>query len=160
GSSTRRFTLKQVIAVNGQHFKGFFCFLIAARFGHFFDLIDLLFDRLQVFQLQLSIDDLFVAYGVYRAIHMYHIIIIKTAQHMYNGIGCAYISQKLVTKALAFAGTLYKAGYVYYLNGIRNDVPGLNDLDQFGQAFIGHSDHAHIRLDGAEWKISRLRLRI
>ena len=89
---------------------------------------------------------------------MHHIAVVKTAQHMDDGIRLPDIAQKLVAQSLAFGGTLHKAGNVDNLHRCRNDTAR---MDQFGQArkpFVGNGDDSHVRLDGAEREIGGLGL--
>ena len=49
---------------------------------------------------------------------MYYIIVIKAAQHMYNGICSTYVGQKLVTQSFALTGAFYKASYINNFNNV------------------------------------------
>ena len=113
---------------------------------------------LQVAQLQLGVDHLLVAHGVDCAVDVGHVVVVEAAQHVNDGIGLAYVGQKLVAQALALAGAFHKAGNVDNLDGGGHDALGVHKLGQLVEAIIGDGDHPHIGLDGAERKVCRLRL--
>ena len=111
---------------------------------------------LEVFELKLQIDGLLVANRVDAAIDMRHIVVVETAQHVDDGIGCANVAQKFVAQSFAFGGTFYKAGDVHNLHCGGDDRGRMLHFDQFGQTFIGYGDNAHIGLDSAERKVGSL----
>ena len=53
--------------------------------------------RLQVFDLQLQVDNLLVAYRINRSIHVNNIIIVEATQHMQDRVRLTNIGQELVS---------------------------------------------------------------
>ena len=87
---------------------------------------------------------------------MDNVWIIEAAQYMQYGIRFPDIGQKLIAKALAFAGPLHQAGNVYHLDGIGDQILRLYQFSQSVQTLVGNGDGAHVGLNGAERKIGRL----
>ena len=88
---------------------------------------------------------------------MGHIAIFETAQHMGNGIAFADVGQKLVAQPFALGRTPHQSRDIDKGHPRGNDLPGRSNRRQFVQPVIRHSHLAHVRLDGAERKIRRLR---
>ena len=101
-------------------------------------------DGLQVFQLQLRINDFLVADGVDGAVHMGDVLILKAAQHMDDGIRLANVAQELVAQALTLRGPFHQSGYIHYFAGGRNYPARMYQLGQFRQSLVGHRNHTHI----------------
>ena len=59
-------------------------------------------DGLKVFQLQLGVYYLLVAHGVDGAVDVSDVVVIETAQHVYDGVSLAYVSEKLVAQPFSF----------------------------------------------------------
>ena len=88
---------------------------------------------------------------------MDHIVVIKTAYYMDDGVGHADVAQKLVAQALALAGSLHKSGNVHELNDRRSCLFGVVHLGKPVQPVVGNSHHAHIGVDRAEGVVGALR---
>ncbi len=91
---------------------------------------------------------------------MGHIVIVKAAQHVEYGVSLADIGQKLVAQALALARALHQTGDVDNLHRSGNHRTGIAHLHEFVETVVGHRDHTHIGLDGAERKVGRLGLSV
>ena len=76
-----------------------------ATLGGLLDPLHSLFYRLKVLELKLGVYDLFITNRIYATVDMHDIVIRKTSDHMHDGINLTDIGQKLVAKALTFAGT-------------------------------------------------------
>ena len=74
------------------------------------------------------------------------------------GIRLADIGKELISETLAFRRTFDKTCNVDDLDSCRNNRPGITHLHKLIETVIGYGDHAYIRLDSTEWKVSRLRL--
>ena len=111
---------------------------------------------LEVFQLQLCINDFLVADGIDSTIHMGDIIILETAQYMDNRICLTDVSQELVSQSFALGSTFYQTRYIYNLAGGGNDASRMNQLCQFGESFIGNGNDTHIGFDCTEREIGCL----
>jgi hypothetical protein len=86
------------------------------------------------------------------------VAILKAAHDVHDGVHLADVTEEFVPEPLALARAFHEAGDVHELNGRRDQLHRAGDLRQNCQAFIGHDDHALIRLDGAKRIIRRLRL--
>ena len=91
---------------------------------------------------------------------MCDVVIVETAQYMYNCITIAYVGKELVSQTLTLGGAAYQSGNVDNLHSCRHHRCGTLNLHQFGQAFIRHGNNTYIRLNGAEREVSRLCLGI
>ena len=151
-----RFALLECLLEAEQHLVGLLGRLVASGLGLFLYFLYAAVDGLEVFELQLHVDYLFVAHRVHRAIDVCHIVVVEAAQHVYDGISLAYVGEELVSQPFALACALDKSGDVHYLDGRRDYPPRMYQLCQLGEALVGHGDDAHIGLDGAEWEVCRL----
>ena len=75
---------------------------------------------------------------------------------MDDGVHLPDVGEELVAQALAFRGALYQAGNVHKLDGGGGELLRLVHFSQLVQAFVRHSHHAHVGLDGAEGVVGRL----
>ena len=114
---------------------------------------------LEVLQLQLGVDDFLVAYRVYAAVNVSDVVVVEAAQHVYDGVGFAYVSEELVAQTFALAGTLYESGNVHNLAGCGHNASRMYNLGELCEAFVGHGYHADVRFDGAKRKVGCLCLR-
>ena len=96
-----------------------------------------------------------IAQRVNRTIDMGDFAVIKTAQHMGNGIHLANIGEELVAKPFAFRGTAHKAGNINEFQLRRNDCGGSGKAGQLVKTQVGNGNAAGIRLNRAERIIGR-----
>ena len=144
--------------VTEQQGQQFFSLLVPAGSSHFLYLLDAVFHRLKVFDLQLCIHHLFVPHRVHGTVYMDDIPVIETAQHMQDGVGLADIGQKLVAQALPAGSPLHQAGNIHNFHGSGNGTLGLANVREHLQALVRHIGGTHIGVDGAERKIGALGL--
>ena len=88
---------------------------------------------------------------------MDHVVVVKAADHMDDGVGHADVAQKFVAQALAPAGPLHQAGDVHKLNHRRGGLLGVVHLRQPVQPGIRDGHHAHVGVDSAEGVVGALR---
>ncbi len=134
--------------------------LVATGLSLLLSLGDAALDSLEVLELKLIVDNLLVAHGVDGIVNMGHIVIVKAAQHVEYGVSLADIGQKLVAQALALARALHQTGDVDNLHRSGNHRTGIAHLHEFVETVVGHRDHTHIGLNGAERKVGRLGLSV
>ena len=144
--------------VTEQQLQEFLGFLIAAGRGLFLHLCDAGFDHLQILDLQFRIHHFLVADRIHTAVHVDHVAIVKTAEHVQDGIGFADVGQELVAQAFPLAGALYQTGDIHDIDRGGHDALGLAHLGQHFQPFIGHVGGTQVRLDGTEREIGALGL--
>ena len=129
------------------------CVLVASS-GYLLLLSELTLYRFEVFELQFSVYYLLVFYWIDGCSALsHHVVIIKAAYHMYDGVTLAYVSKKLIAQSFAFRRTLYEAGNVYYLAGSRYYSARMNNLGELRKALVGHGNNAKIRLYRTERKV-------
>ncbi len=153
---TAGFSLLQHLTVTEQQRKEFPGLLVSPGGGHFLHLLDAVFHRFQVFDLEFGIDDFLVADGVYGAVHMDDIVVVKAAEHMQDGVGFTDVGQELVAQPLAPGGTLHQTGDIDNLHGGGNGALGLADFRQDLQALVRNVGGAHIGVDGAKGEVGAL----
>ena len=81
---------------------------------------------------------------------MHHILIIKTAHHIHNGIGLTDICEELVAKPLTLGCASHQARNIHKLYDGRLHTLRLHNLGECIEARIRHLDDTDIGLDGAE----------
>ena len=154
-----RLALRERIAVTDIQVKSCLRLFVATHAHLFFDLLYAALDGFQILELKFGIDHLLVAYRVDRTVHMNHIAVVEATEHMDDRVRLADVSQELVAKSLAVAGTLYQSGYIDYLHrGGYDTALGVAELTQTVQTLVGNSDHTEVRFDSTEGKIGGLRL--
>jgi hypothetical protein len=89
---------------------------------------------------------------------VYYVLVVKTAEHMDDGVRLTDVREELISQSFAFARTFDQTGYIHYLDGRRDDATlGLTDLAEFDQTLIGNGDNAYVRFDCTEREVGALR---
>ena len=101
------------------------CGLVTAGLGLFEGFGESAVDGLEVFDLQFVVDDLFVAHGIDRSVHVGYVVVVEAAQHVEYGVCLTDVGQEFVAESFSFAGTLDQSGNVYDLYCGRNNGPGV-----------------------------------
>ena len=133
---------------------------VASSLGLFLHAVDAALDGFQVAQLQLQVDNLLVAHGIDGAVNVGHVVIVKAAQHVNDGIGLADVTQELVTQAFASARALDQSCDINNLNRSGHNARRVHQFGELIEALIGYRNHSHVGFDGAEREVGRLRLGI
>ena len=81
---------------------------------------------------------------------MNDVVVLKAANHVYNGIDFADVAQKLVAQTFAFGGTLYQTGNVHKFQRCRCELVWFIHFCQFVQTSVRHRNDTHIFFNGAE----------
>ena len=84
------------------------------------------------------------------------ILVVEAAHHMDNGGALPDIGQELVAQPLALAGTLHQARDVHKLDDSGGGLLGPVEFAEPVEPVVGHGDHAHIGVDGAEGVVGAL----
>jgi hypothetical protein len=87
---------------------------------------------------------------------MDHVVIVKTAQDMQDGIGLPDICQELVAQSFPFAGPFDESGDIHDIHGSRDNALGIDQFFQFLQSLIRHVHNTNIGFYCAKRKISAL----
>ena len=133
--------------------------VFAGAFGLFLQLVDALFQAVEIGQHQFGLDGLDVGDRIDLVLDMGNVVVLETAHHMHDGVHLADGGEELVAEPLAFGGAAHQAGDVHEGDAGRDDLFRLRQRAELFQARIRHRDLADIRLDGAERIIRRLRRR-
>ena len=129
---------------------GFSSELLVAALHGLLALVDAALHHLDIGHDQLQVDDVDVPQGIGAALDVGDVAVLKAADHVDDGVGGADVGQELVAQALAAARTLDKTGDVDELNDGGGGLLGGVEIAQPLQPLIGHGDHAHVGVDGAE----------
>ena len=125
-------------------------FLVVAAFAGFGVALHGFFDRAQIGQAQLGLDDFDVGNGIDLAGHVNHVGVFKAAHHVHDGVCLADVRQKLVAQPFALAGAGHQPGDVHEFDDGGHHALGLDHLGQLFQARVGHFHHAGVGFDGAK----------
>ena len=150
------FALQKGFAIGEQDLIFNLCRLVAANLRNFLNAFDAVLNGFQVFQLQFRVNDFFVANGVHASIDVHDVSIVKTAEHVDDGVRLSDVAEKLVAESFALGGSFHQAGNIDDFNRGGNDSPWMNEFSKFVQTFVGHGDDADVRFNGAEGEIGRL----
>ena len=112
----------------------------------------------QICQDQLRRNRLDVPHRINRAGHMVDVAILKTADHLNDGIHLANMTEKLISQSLALARPFDQTCDIHKFDRRRDDFLGFRQLSQYVEPLIRHGHVALVRLDSAKWIICRLRL--
>ena len=121
--------------------------------------VDAFFQAIEVGQHQLGLDGVDVGDGIDLAFHMGDVVVHEAAYHVHDGVDLADGGEKLVAQPLAFRGAAHQTGDVDETDAGRHDLRRLAEHGELVEARVGHRDLAHVRFDGAERIIRRLRRR-
>ena len=113
------------------------------------------FGRAQISECQFGVDDFDVGDGVDFARNVNHIVIIKTAHNVCNGVGLADVGEELIAQAFTFRGACDQTRNVDEFDGGGLHALWIDDCGQSIHAWVWDFNHAHIGLDGAEWVVFR-----
>ncbi len=127
--------------------------------GAFFHLRYTALQDLQIREEQFVVDRLDVTRRIDAALHMNHVRVLKTADHVHDGVHLADMAQKLVAQALALSGTLHQTGNIHKLDGRGSHFFRVIHLPQQADPLIRHRHDPHIRINRAERIIRGLRAR-
>ena len=136
----------------------FLGFLVVAL-GLLGQIVDALFEAVEIGQHQLGLDGLDIGERSDLALDMGDVGILKAAHHMRDRIDLADGGEELVAEAFALGRAAHEAGDIDEGQPRRDDLRGLGDRGELVEPRIGHRDLADIRLDGAERIVRRLRRR-
>ena len=115
-------------------------------------------DGFKVLQLQFCVDDFLVAYWVYRTVNMGYVVILETAQNMYDCICLADVAKKLVAKSFTLTCAFHESGDIHNLTCCGHYSSWMYQFCQFCKSFVRYCNHAHIGFDSTKRKISCLSL--
>ena len=113
-------------------------------------LVDAALHHLDVGHDQLQVDDVDVTQRIGAALHMGDIAVLEAADHMDDGVGGTDVGQELVAQTLALGSALDQACDVDELDDGRGGLLGGVEVGQPLQTLVGHGNHTHIGVDGAE----------
>ena len=119
-------------------------------------LLDPALDHLQIRHDQFQIDNRNIPLRVRGPLHMDHILVVKTADHMDNGVCLPDIRKKLVAQPFAPARAFDQSGNVHKFHNRRGFLQRLVQFRQIVQPFIRYRHHAHVGIDGTEGVIRAL----
>ena len=134
--------------------------VLLVRLDHFFRLVNAAVEHLNVGENQLKVDCLNVAGRVDGALDVNNVVVFEAAHHMNHRIHLADVGEKLVAEALALRRALHKTRNVHKLDRRRGELFRLVHFCQLIEALVRHGNNAHVRLNGAERVVRRLRPRI
>ena len=125
--------------------------------GRFCRLGDSAFQNLQIRKNQLQIYGINIPLRIHRTIYVDHIRILKTANHMNNGVTLPDVGKELVAQTFSLRGTLYKPRDIHKLHHGRRYLFRMIEIPQKLQPEIRNRNHTDIRVDGTERIIRHLR---
>ena len=91
-----------------------------------------------------------VTHGVNAALNVNDVVVFKATNDVQNRITFADVGKELVTQTLALGCALHEAGDVDELDDGGGGLLGGVEIAQPLQTLIGHGNHTHIGVDGAE----------
>src|SRR5262249_23770665 len=127
--------------------------VFATAFRLLLEIIDALFQAIEIGQHQLGFDRLDVGNGVDLALHVGDIAVLKTAYHVHDRVDLANGGEKLVAEAFALGRAPHEPGNIDERDARRNDLRRLPKHRKFVQTPVPHRNLADIRLDRAEWVV-------
>ena len=151
-------SLDEGLVVLTEHIQLQLGLLVTPSGGLLLHLLNTLFNGLQVFDLQLSVNDFLVTHRVHTAVNMGHIVVVEAAQHMDDGITLADVSQEFVSQSFTLRGPLHQTGNVHNLHRSRDNPTWVDKFSQAVKPLIGDCDDTNVWFDGAEREVGCLSL--
>ena len=130
--------------------------LLVAALGGLLGAVDAALDHLTVGQNQLQVDALNITGGIHGdglggvLHHVHDVLVVKAADHVHDGVGHTDVAEELVAQTGTLRGALHQAGDIHELDDGGSILFGRIHFGQIVQTAIGHGDHAHVGLNGAE----------
>jgi hypothetical protein len=118
--------------------------------------LDACVDGFEVFELELGVDDFFVADRVDRAVDVDYVRIVETAKYVKDGVSLADVCEEFIAETFAFRCAFYETCDVDDFDCSRYDALRIDEFGEFVEAFVGNGDYAYVRFDCTEWEVSRL----
>ena len=84
---------------------------------------------------------------------MHNVVVVETAQHVYNSICLADVSEELVAESLAFACTFYKTCNIHNVACGRHNASWMNYFGKFVETFIGNGYLSQLCIDCTEGEV-------
>ena len=134
--------------------------VLLVRLNHLLRLVNAAVEHLDIGENQLKVDCLNVAGRVDGALDVNNVVVFEAAHHMNHCVHLADVGEKLVAESLALRRALHKTRNVHKLDRRRGELFRLVHFCQLIEAFVRHGNNAHVRLNGAERVVRRLRPRI
>ena len=79
--------------------------------------------------------------------------VVKTADHVYDGIHLTDIGEELVAQSFAFGCAFYKSRNVHELDHGRGGFFRVINFSQLVQPYVRNRHYAYIGVNGAEWVV-------
>ena len=108
------------------------------------------FNNRQISERQFGHDGFNVGNRVNAARHMDYVFIVKTSNHVDDGIGFPDVSQELVPQTFALRGARYQTRNINKFDNSWLNTLRLHDLGQSVQTRIRHFHNTHIRFNRAK----------
>ena len=109
---------------------------------------------------EFQVDGLDVAGRIDRTLNVHDVLVVEAADNVNNGVHLANVGQELVAKALTLACAAYQTGDIHELDHSRRGLLCVIEFGQRLQTLVRYSDHADIRVDGAERIVCAFRARL
>ena len=111
----------------------------------------------QVGENELQLYRLNIPNRIYRAVHMNDIVVIKATNHVHDGIRLPNIPKELISEAFSLGSALHQSRNIHKLDYRRCNLLGMIKVGKKLQTLIRNRHHAHIRVNGTEGVVCRLR---
>lgn len=116
---------------------------------------DRLLDRLEVGEDQLGVDRLDVVLRRDLAVDVHDVLVLEGPDDLADRVGLADVREELVAQALALRRAAHDARDVDEVDRRGEDLLGVEDLGEDGQARVGDADDADVGLDRGERVVGR-----
>ena len=155
GKRPGRAAAVQMLCQRGKDFRLMGEFFVALR--GFRRLLRPPLHHFQIGHPQFQIDNANVPLRIGGPLHMDHVFVVETADHMDNGVRLPDIGQKLIAQPFALAGPFHQSRDVHKLHHRRGLLLRLVHLRQHVQPLVRHGHHAHVGGNGTEGIVRALR---
>jgi len=132
------------------------CLGVFVKLGKLLQLVQALFNALQVGQQQFGFNGVHIPQGINAAVHVGDIFILKAAHYMHNGRAFANVAQKLVAQPFTLACAAYQTCNVDKINTGVNGLLGLGLGGQGIHPLVRHRHRGLVGFNGAEGVVGGL----
>ena len=128
--------------------------------GVLFGLLDAALHNFHIAEQKLGVDGVDIARRINVSVHVYNIVVFKTADNVHNGLNLSDVSEEFVAETLTLRRAFDQTRDVAKFDRGIDCLFGMINFMQLGDACVRYGDDADVRLDRAERIIGCLRARL
>ena len=131
--------------------------LFVARFDHPERFVVTLLNGFDVGENKFEIDYSDISYRVHGVFHVRNVFVLEASHNVNDRVHLSYVRKEFVSESFAFGRALYKPCDIDEFYACRRNFFAVIKRGESGKSFVRNGNHSHVRFDGTERKVRRLR---